>query len=257
MQTFLTWIDWGENEILRWARVVVISAFGLLLILGVIVLIVSLLRISVWPSVTVDDDIATIRFADSGLLATAGAERTSPQRTGQQSEPFSQYRDEINAIVENLAPICVSLKMDVERAGIEKYVHDRIETLQRQIALLQPSDVDEGRLEAAVEDMVEYVEEMTGYYTEVIEDGEDLIALKSLTERMQAPLQHYEEAFTNAVRELARQSETEKLRVEVLRAQGLAGFWTLGVIGILIISGVPLLVLFRVDTVLRARLDNS
>ena len=76
---------------------------------------------------------------------------------------------------------------------------------------------------------MEYAEEMTGYYTEVIEDGEDLIKLKSLTERMPAPLQHYQEAFTNAVKELARQSEDEKLRVEVLRAKGLAGFWTLGV----------------------------
>ena len=257
MQTFLAWIYWSENEILRWARVVVISSFGLLLILGVILLMLSLLSISVWPSVTVYDDIATIRFSDSGILATTESERTSPQRTGQQSEPFPQYRDEINAIVENLTPIYVSLKMDVERSDIEKYVHDRIGTLRRQIALLEPSHADEGRLDAAVEDMVEYAEEMTGYYTEVIEDGEDLIKLKSLTERMPAPLQHYQEAFTNAVKELARQSEDEKLRVEVLRAKGLAGFWTLGVIGILIISGVPLLVLFRVDAVLRARLDNS
>ena len=135
MQTFLAWIYWSENEILRWARVVVISSFGLLLILGVILLMLSLLSISVWPSVTVYDDIATIRFSDSGILATTESERTSPQRTGQQSEPFPQYRDEINAIVENLTPIYVSLKMDVERSDIEKYVHDRIETLRRQIAL--------------------------------------------------------------------------------------------------------------------------
>ena len=67
---------------------------------------------------------------------------------------------------------------------------------------------------------------------------------------MRTPLQDYEKAFVNSINELVKQSGQEQLRVAAARADGWAGFWTLGVIGIAIISSLPLLVVLRIDAAL-------
>ncbi len=258
MKTFWEWIDWGEHGILRWARALVVSVFGLLIIIGAIVLLTSLLRLGVWPSVTADDDLASIRFSAPDISEQGESPPLRIRSLQSQVRDAQRYRDDVNEMLEHLTPLYVSLGSSIGRQDLEKYINNVIDSLISNMATNLPSSTREQRLErldAAVEDMTDYVEDMVDYYTEALEED---LRLRGNFQRniARSPLKEYEEQFTKAITELVQQSDAEQSRVMVARAKGLAGFGTLGIIGILILSGIPLLVILRIDAILRERQEN-
>ena len=253
MHTFLTWIDWSENEILRWARVIVVSSLGLLLILGTVILLISLGHVGVWPSVSLSDDLAPISFSaptPSPVLDPV-SQQYQEDAIDNETENMLDYMDEMT---ERLTPLLASLELDSEEQAVRKYLLGVIGSMGKTLAhqfSSSPGKEQIERLETAVENMVDYVDDMVDHYTEELSEEEENLPLrKQVQHTMRTPLQDYEEAFVNTINELVQQSESEQRRVTAARADGLKGFWLLGVIGIAIVSSLPLLVVLRIDAAL-------
>ena len=257
MQTFLTWIDWGERSILRWGRVGVVSAFGLLLVGGVGVLLISLLRIGTWPDVAIDDALEPVRFSAPDPAEQKASSPTFRIQPLQSIVRESQrYQDEIEDMLDYLLPLVTAVKLPLTRPNMEKYLHDVIGSLIRILAEHPSASREErlDRLDTAVENMVEYVEDMTEHYTELLaEEDENLGIQKRVQETMSNPLHTYTMEFGHTLTELATQAEAEQRRVAETHAKGLAGFGILGVMGLLLMACVPLLVLFRLGVVLHEK----
>ena len=258
MQTFLAWIDWGEQSILRWGRVGVVSAFGLLLVGGALVLLISLLRVSTWPDATLDDALEPVYFSapdSTEQQASSPTSRIQPlQSVVQESQ---RYQDEVEDMLDHLMSLttAVNLKDYFSRPSVEKYLHAVIDDLIRILAE-HPTDSREERLERldeAVENMVEYVEDMTDHYTEMVEEEENLSIRGQVQTIMKNPLSHYTRAFALTLAALGAQAQAEQSRVAETRAKGLAGFGMLSVIGLILMACVPLLVLLRLGVVLHEK----
>ena len=253
MHTFLTWIDWSENEILRWARVIVVSSLGLFLILGTVILLISLGHLGVWSSVSLSDDLAPISFS----APTPSPVLDPVSRQDQEAAIYNavdDMRGYVDEMIELLTPLLASLELASEEQAVRKYLLNVMGSMGRTLVHQFPSSPGKEqieRLETAVENMVDYVDDMVDHYTEELSEEEENLPLRQQLQRtMHTPLQDYEKAFVNSINELVKQSGQEQLRVATARADGWAGFWTLGIIGIAIISSLPLLVVLRIDAAL-------
>lgn len=260
MQTFLGWVYWAEDALLRWARVIVVSGLGVLLGIGVLMLLTNGVRLSAWPGVTPDDDIAYIRFS-AEPASSQGGFRYTPFRL----DP-DRYQAEVEEMAESLTALVVSvgLSFDAESKDnpMEKYLNDIIARLLEVIREhhYRGGRELEDRLDDAVENMVDYVEDMVDHYTDALEAEEDGITRRLRKLILDGPglVQPYVEAFAHASSELRDQAAAEQRRVADTRAKGLVGlWWMLLVIGIPFVSALPLLVVLRADALLREKLGDS
>lgn len=257
-----------EVRILAWTRtlvtVVIVGAF----VVGVLAFFSALSDVSASPDVTLDSgDIDVAEFDDSVRnVKVAPRQDDSDDRTESGQTPASEpdehlYQEEINQMVSLLRPLCDAFELDVSRVRIESYLKDQIDYVRLVTERYTDSpSVSEDRLEDAVSGMVEYVEELVEHYADEIDlDEETAKAQKPIVGSFRAhaidvlehPLRPFVEKYVAASEELAAKVDDAKERAHARNIEGASNISSVGTIALVMLGGVLLLLVFKVEQSLR------
>ena len=160
-----------------------------------------------------------------------------------------------------LRPLYDAFDFGASRTGIESHLVDRIEHIQELTERYSDSlSVQEDRLEDAISGMVEYVEDMVDHYADEIDLDPDtskaqVPIVESFRDHVSRVLQNPVEPFYDEYIAAMDQLDTEAENAAAIAAQrnleGASSFLALGVIGLVMLGGVLLLLVFKVEQSLR------
>lgn len=260
-----------EVRILGWTRTLVTVVIVGALVVGLFGFVGALLDVSASPEVTLDSgDIEVMEFDDSFRNVQPepreddrqNEDRTARPTPANQGEREKHvFQEEINEMVSLLRPLYDAFEFNTGRTEIEAHLEHQIERIQKATEeVSDSSSVQEDRLEDAVSGMVEYVEDMVDHYTDEIDlDEETSKAQTAIADSfrnhvdgvLRAPVDPFVTKYEAACKDLGMEADNAKIIAAQRNLEGASGFVALGIIGLIMLGGVLLLLVFKVEQSLR------
>lgn len=264
MQRMVTYIERLEEHLLRWLRLVTVVVVTLVIFGSILTFLVSLMNIAASTEVEVGslDDVAFAEPSVRNMEASIEEEpKDQPQRQTTQSANDGPYGSQVAQTVSTLRPLMDTLESEaVSARAIKSYVEDRIDDLADTISGtlgLRGSDAT-SRLDAAVDGMVDYTDDLVDYYGDEIDleisDGVGLAGKKihpqfeaHLKGVLRAPLHDYVSTFQDHAKAAAAIAQREAAEGRESVESGLAGMKSLPMMGALGLALLFLLLLFKIE----------